>query len=234
MSDLTNQKKSFFFGLTVGVAVLAIVGFFVMFGMYKDLKGGGSPQAAGNPTANNQPTSPPPSGGKVEVAVSEGDHIRGNPDAPITIVEFSDLQCPFCTRFHETMKQVVANYPDDVRWVYKHFPLDSIHPIARPAAEASECAAEQGKFWEYADEIFANQAQLSQNYLTTAAQNIGLNMGDFENCVDSGKYKTAVNDDYQYGVELGVRGTPGNFVNGQSVPGAVPYEQIQSIIESLK
>src|SRR5680860_739244 len=106
-----------------------------------------------NPSANNQA---PAQGDVLDIPVSKDDNIRGNINAPITIVEYSDFQCPYCSRFHETMNQIIADYPEDVRWVFKHFPLDSIHPLARKTAEASECAAEQGKFWEFSDEVYTN------------------------------------------------------------------------------
>ena len=227
------DKKNFSFGLVTGIAVVAVIGFIVMTVMYFNKDDGGSalPKAVENVKGDDQPNSPPPS---KEVKVESDDHVRGNPNAPITIVEFSDFECPFCVRFHETMKQIIENYPNDVRWVYKHFPLDSIHKQARPAAEASECAGEQGKYWEYADELNENQRSFSQSYFVTAARDLGLNVSQFEICLESGKYKSKVNDDYNEGVSLGVRGTPGNFINGQSVPGAVPYEQIEAMIENLK
>lgn len=168
-----------------------------------------------------------------DIQVSGKDHIRGKIDAPITIVEFSDFQCPFCQRFHPTMQQVLDEYPNDVRWVYKHFPLDSIHPQARPTAEASECASEQGKFWEFADAMFENQSKLGKNFYSETAQNLGLDESQFESCVDSRKYKDRVDNDYKEGLSLGVRGTPTSFANGQTIPGAVPYSQVKSIIEGL-
>ncbi len=166
-----------------------------------------------------------------ELTVSEKDHIRGNPDAPVTIVEYSDFQCPFCARFHPTVQQILEDYPDQVRWVYKHFPLDSIHSEARPSAEASECAAEQGKFWEFADGLFENQSRLGSNLYKEIASKIGLNIGQFENCVSSRKYKDKVEADYQEGIKAGVTGTPGSFVNGEKIPGAVPYDYLKTTVE---
>ncbi len=192
-------------------------------------------KTAGNTAGNDSPTSDQglDSSPTVQIDVLKNDRVRGNFDAPVTIVEWSDFQCPYCSRFHETMKQVMTNYPDQVRWVYKHFPLDSIHPYAKKAAEASECAADQGKFWEYADELFKNQSSINQEYFSKAAEEIGINTNQFNQCLNSGKYKTKVEADYQQGIKSGVRGTPGNFINGRSVPGAVPYEQIKSVIDSL-
>lgn len=235
MESNQSLSKDFIFGVITGVAIMAIIGLFYMSdgessGNKTAPLGSGSAPTAAAPTPSN-----PSHGGAAptaEVEVLEGDHIRGDVNAPITIVEFSDFQCPFCSRFHQTMAEVMANN-DNVRWVYKHFPLDSIHPLARKAAEASECAGDQGKFWEYADELFNRQTQISTSLFSSLASDLGLNTGDFDSCLDSGKYADKVEADYQAGLAAGVRGTPGNFINGQALAGAVPYSQIQGIIDSL-
>jgi len=233
MQETNNSKKTFSAGLMTGIAIVAVIGFLVMAGMYWQEKNLSNTANLSGQIADDQEedvNQPAPS--KTEIAITDSDHIRGNKNAPVTIIEFSDFQCPYCSRFHETMKQVMENYPNDVKWVYKHFPLDSIHPYARPAAEASECAADQDKFWEYADKLFENQSSLSQAYFSKAAGEIGLNTGKFNECLTSGKYKLKVDADYQQGIKAGVRGTPGNFINGQPAFGALPYEQIKSIIDS--
>jgi len=131
------------------------------------------------------------------------------------------------------MKQVLSEYGDDVRWVYKHFPLDQLHPVARKAAEASECAAEQDKFWEYADLLYENQSDITTAGLSDMAQQLGLDTAVFDSCLDSGKYAGKVEADYQEGIQAGVRGTPGNFINGQVLAGAQPFENIKSMIDSI-
>lgn len=171
---------------------------------------------------------------KVEIEVTKNDHIRGNLEAPVTIVEFSDFQCPFCRAFHPTIKQVLADYPDKIRWVYKHYPIDQIHPQARPAAEASECVAEQkgnDGFWRFADALFENQERLGESLFKELAQNIGLDMAQFEACLSSRKYQKRVEEDLQEGISLGVRGTPGSFVNGELVEGAVSLARLKTIID---
>lgn len=237
-----RSKSSFVLGLVSGVALVSTIGFFVFLGLYvrRELADGSylksgeqQEQVVNNNNQPSQPNNPADQGGKVEVAVNDQDNIRGNKNAPITIVEFSDYQCPFCARFHETMLTVMKNYPDKVRWVFKHFPLDSIHPYARKAAEAAECAGEQNKFWEYTDNIYANQASLNTDYLSVAAKQAGLNINKFDSCLASGKFSNKVNADFQQGQNIGVRGTPGNFINGQSLPGAVPYSTIEGMIKSL-
>ncbi|MDZ4231730.1 MAG: DsbA family protein, partial [Candidatus Pacearchaeota archaeon] len=124
-----------------------------------------------------------PSGTKVSLEVTDQDHIRGNSSAEVTIIEYSDLECPFCKQFHPTMQQVLSEYGDKVRWVYRHFPLDQIHPQARPGAEASECVAEQKGdegFWTFADYVFDNQARIGSALFREAAGAAGANLGSFD------------------------------------------------------
>ncbi|MDP2664753.1 MAG: DsbA family protein [bacterium] len=190
----------------------------------------------GTSAADN--TNPPVvNGSKVEFSITEADHVRGPFDAPVTIVEFSDLECPFCKAFHATVQQALDEYGDKVRWVYKHFPLDNLHPKADKEAEAAECAGELGgddKFWEYIDRVF--EVTPSNNGLDLAllpqiAKDLGLDEAAFKSCLDSGKYADRVEADYQQGVQAGVTGTPGSFVNGVPVKGAVPYAVLKSAIE---
>lgn len=176
-------------------------------------------------TDNGEPTISP--------EVDKSDHIRGEVSAPVTIVEFSDFQCPFCQRFHLTLTQLLNDYPSQVRWVYKHFPLDSMHPQARPAAEASECAAEQDKFWEFTDTLYENQTRLGSDLYQELASDLGLDIEQFQDCFDSGKYKDKVEADYQEAMELGVRGTPASFINGEPLVGAVPYDSLKSAIDQV-
>jgi protein-disulfide isomerase len=148
---------------------------------------------------------------------------KGPASAPIEIIEFSDFQCPFCQRANPTVDQVLKTYGDRVRFVYRHFPLGN-HPNARPAAEASQCAAEQGKFWEYHDRLFANPSKLGDPDLKQHAAALGLDTGKFNACVDSHKYKPQVDADVNAGEEAGVNGTPAFFVNGRMLSGAQPFE----------
>ena len=182
-------------------------------------------------TSGGSGAAPPTS----EITITADDHIRGNIDAPITIVEYSDFQCPFCQRFHPTVLRALAEYPNDVRWVYRHFPLRNIHAQAQPAAEASECVAEQKGdegFWAFGDAMFENQGRLGTEFYREVAGELGVNLAQFDSCVSSNKYKDKVDADYNLGIQLGITGTPGSFVNGVPVLGAIPYEQLQSIIES--
>ena len=190
-------------------------------------KGEGADRVANEPTPS----------GDAGPSVTADDYIRGNPNAPITIVEYSDLECPFCKRFHSTVQQALAEYGDQVRWVYKHFPLDAIHSKADKEAEAAECAGELGgseKFWAYVDrvyEITPSNNGLDLNLLPQIAKDLGLDQKAFENCLNSGKYAEKVEKQYQEGIRLGVNGTPGSFVNGTPVRGALPYENLKAIID---
>jgi len=231
-----NEKSSFVKGLIAGVAVIVILGGVFMLGRgYNGETGTKTGDAVVQPT-NPQPTAPqPPEGDPTKVApITDNDHIRGDKNAKVTIVEYSDFECPFCARFVPTIEQALADYPNDVRLVYRHFPLRQIHPVAQKAAEASECAAEQGKFWELHDAMFElNVAHgLTLDAIKSAAADLGLNTSTFNDCVDSGKTASVVEEDYQNGRAAGVTGTPGSFINGQYLAGALPYAQVKQLIEA--
>jgi protein-disulfide isomerase len=155
---------------------------------------------------------------------------KGPENAPVTIVEFSDFQCPFCSRINPTLEQVRAKYGDKVRIVFRQFPLE-MHAEAYKAAEASLCANDQGKFWEMHDAMFKNQQQLAVDGLKAQAAQLGLNAESFNSCLDSGKYKAKVAEDLQAGTAAGVSGTPALFINGRFINGAVPLEQISEVID---
>ena len=176
--------------------------------------------------------------------VTNKDWIRGDVNAPISVVEFSDLECPFCKRFHPTMMRVVEEYPGKVNWVYRHFPITSIHPKALKEAEAAECAGELGGnegFWKYIDLIFEitpSNNNLNLSLLPTIAERIGLNREDFDACLSSGKYTKKVQDHYNQAIEAGGTGTPYSVIvtsDGKKIPiaGAFPFEQMKAILDPL-
>jgi protein-disulfide isomerase len=167
---------------------------------------------------------------RVAVAIA-GAPARGPEDAPITIVEFSDFQCPFCSRVVPTLDRIQEAYGDDVRLVFRHFPLHRIHPQAQKAAEASLCADEQGKFWAMHDAMFADQGGLSIAALKEKAAAVGLDETTFAECLDSGRQAERVDSDLEDGVALGVSGTPAIFINGRLLSGAQPYDEIAKIID---
>jgi protein-disulfide isomerase len=163
------------------------------------------------------------------VAAANG-AAKGPASAPIEIIEFSDFQCPFCQRANPTVTQVLNTYGERIHFVYRHFPLGN-HPNARPAAEASQCAAEQGKFWQYHDALFANPSKLADPDLKQRAAELGLDTTRFNACVDTHKYKAQVDADMQAGEEAGVNGTPAFFVNGRMLSGAQPFDAFKRIID---
>ena len=171
--------------------------------------------------------SPAPS---VVVPLRANDPVRGNPRAPVTLVVFSDFQCPFCARAEETLGQVQKAYGDKVRIAWKHQPL-SIHANAFPAAVASEAAREQGKFWEMHDRMFANQTALSAEAYERWASELGLDLDRFRRSLKDQKLAQRVHDDSSLGSRIGADGTPTFFVNGERVLGAVSFEQMKIVID---
>ncbi len=155
---------------------------------------------------------------------------RGNPKAPVTIVEFSDFQCPFCVRARPTVKRVRETYGDSVRWVFRHYPLD-FHPLAQKAGEAAACAAEQGRFWEMHDLLWDKPTELEVPNLKAHAQALGLDSAAFATCLDGGRHAGLVDRDLKAGQEYGISGTPAFFVNGRLISGAQPFEAFQQVID---
>jgi protein-disulfide isomerase len=168
------------------------------------------------------------------------DHSRGATNAKVTVIEYSDLECPFCKKFHPTMQQLLTEYPNDVRWVYRHAPLVQLHSKAPKEAEATECAGEQGKFWELTDKIFevtpANNG-LDPAQLLILAKQVGVaNVQQFQSCLDSGKYAKHVQDDLADAQAAGMQGTPYSVIlgsNGQKLPlsGAQPYSAVKQLVD---
>lgn len=165
------------------------------------------------------------------VAVSvDDDASRGPEDAPITIVEFSDFQCPYCARGEDSVTQVLQKYGDKIRIVYRDYPL-SFHQNAEISAIGAECAEEQGKFWEMHGAMFANQQKLAAADLVETAGGLGMNKEEFKACLDSGKYKAEVQNDFKEGSSYGVTGTPAFFINGVMLSGAQPPEAFYKVID---
>lgn len=167
--------------------------------------------------------------------------LKGNKDAKVAIVEFSDFECPFCGKFFtDNMKQLDEKYiqTGKVKLYYRHYPLTSIHPLAQKAGEASECANEQGQFWGYHDKLFIDQttwsalaAEAALTTFTDYAGQLGMNTDQFRTCLDSGKFAQRVTDDTAAGTQAQVDGTPTFFINGQRLVGAVPFADLQKLID---
>lgn len=161
------------------------------------------------------------------------DHIRGAIDAPVTIIEYSDFECPFCARFHEVVKTVVAS-DASVRWIYRHLPLSILHPLAVAAAEASECASEQDRFWEYADLVFERQAALDEVLLETIARDLKLDEASFRACRQSGRQRDRVASDVSNFQEGHLSGTPTWFINGRRFEGTVSIDELRGAIAAAR
>lgn len=204
------------------------------------------PSGANQPAAVVSPIAPPPVQEAKDVPkVTKDDHVRGDRNAQIALIEYSDLECPFCKSVHPTITQVLDIYKSQVMWVYRHYPL-SFHANAQKEAEAAECAGELGgsdAFWKYVDTIYerttSNGTGFALDKLVPLAVEIGLNEEKFKSCLDSGKYEKRVKDDMNGGSLAGVTGTPGNILldtrTGKTrlIPGAVPMASFKSAIDEM-
>lgn len=232
--------------LTTPMAVI-VAGVIVAIAVFASNSKVSSPKVV---TTGNQPqqqtVAPQPRGDitKVRPVDLNTDHIKGDKNAKVFLIEYSDFECPFCKRFYPTTQQVLDQYEGKVALVYRHYPL-SFHANAEKEAEASECANEQGgndAFWKYADKIFerttSNGTGFTLDKLVPLAKEIGLDGAKFKTCLDSGKYAQHVQDDENNGQEAGVTGTPGNIIWAQDtkpqlVEGAVPFENIKVVIDQV-
>ena len=167
---------------------------------------------------------------RAPVVAGDGSPAKGPADAPVTIVEFSDFQCPFCSRVLPAIEETIKTYGDQVRVVFRQYPLN-IHPQAQKAAEASLCANDQGKFWELHDAMFADQRNLAVEQLKAKAAAVGVDAAKFDACLDGSKYAEKVAEDMNHGISVGVNGTPALFVNGRFLSGAVPFSEIEKLVD---
>lgn len=163
---------------------------------------------------------------------SADDPFLGPEDAKIVIMEFSDFQCPFCKASFPSIREITSRFPD-IKYIYRDFPIDELHPESRIAAEAAGCAHDQDLFWPYHDRLFQNQHSLVRDSLYTYAVQAGLDIGEFRECFDEGKFGNDVEQDRLIGIDLGVRGTPTWFINGEKVEGVIPEEGWEKLLESL-
>ena len=235
--DTVTFKRSHFYSvLTVLAFAAGVLLGYVVWGM--DLTenvaaAAQSPQTAaqaGGPVAEAPVATSEPEYVRYDVP-SDGFYATGPEDAPITIIEFSDYQCPFCRRWHQEVYQpLLAAYPGKIKLVYRHLPLTSIHPDAFPAAEAAMCAGEQNAYWQYHEKLFASELLGTEVY-KQYAQELGLDVTTFEACITDHKYQQAIQEDSDFAVNLGVRSTPTFFVNGLAIVGAQPLEVFKQVID---
>jgi protein-disulfide isomerase len=240
--DSMSPKASFIFGLTLGVAIISIVGFATVLSISAD----GNVDSETTKTTTNTNTAKAntnaaaaPAAAPTDIklaSITDDDHIRGDKNASITLVEFSDFECSYCSRLHPTLKSLLEKYEGKIRLVYKHFPLTSIHDQAVPAAEAAECAGDQDKFWEYHDAIYDDQSKLADGYYSELAGTLGLNVSQFDECFNANKYAERVTTQSVEAQAAGGRGTPYTIVidaDGNTTPlsGAVPQANFEAVID---
>ncbi len=229
-----NSNNKIILQLAIGITLISIIGLIMLFPVKDDASKNNDERPEKN--INNAPQAQQ----VAKITINENDHIKGDRNAQITMIEFSDFQCPYCKKFHPTMQRVMKEYKGQVRWIYRHFPLD-FHRNAQKSAEASECAGEQNKFWEFTDKAFENSQPdgtgLDTKDLKRYAKEMGLDTNKFNSCLLSGKFANKVRADMNSGKALGVTGTPGTILidkngNTQLISGAFPYSDIKSRIDS--
>ena len=236
-----SPKLTFIMGLITGIAAVSLLGFILVVVNGQALRFGSA--APTNPVVAQAPgTTPtthgtPPAPSKVNIVLQAGDYIRGTKNAPVTLVEYSDLECPFCKRFHPEMLQLMQEYSGKVAWVYRHFPL-SFHQNAQKEAEAAECVGKLGgnnAFWSFVDKVYERTTSNGTGFALTAlgplAKEVGVSQSKFQSCLDSGEFTAKVQADEQEGSGFGVAGTPTTFVNGTPVEGAVDYAQLKAAVD---
>lgn len=247
MTEITKKSFSLPFNLNLNALLVGalVIGAFVIGSLWTKvqyLEKGGVAGTANNAPAAAAPQPQAPQAAAQKPEVTNADWYRGGKNAKVVMVEYSDLECPFCKSFHPTMLQVMKDYGDKVKWVYRHYPL-SFHANAQKEAEASECAGKIGRneaFWKYTDAIFerttSNGTGFALDKLTPLAKELGLNESSFKQCLDSGEMAQKVKDQMAKGTAEGVTGTPGTIIidakgDTQLVPGALPFEQIKPMID---
>lgn len=240
--DNLKPQSAFKAGLLTGLGIMFVIGFFVLLGLMLNDKGiFAKNDSSGNNNNivvdnNNEGTG---SDITLEKVDKDKDWIEGNKNAKVSIVEFSDLDCPFCTRFHVTTQQLLADYGNAINIVYRHFPLTSLHPEAAKKAEAAECVGQLGgndKFWEFIDELFTNDTEKVAD-LANIVSSMGISSVSFQECLDSGKYTSKVQAQAQQAQAAGGRGTPYSIiVAGDTlipIAGALPIETIKASLDSV-
>lgn len=238
-------RTTFFLGLFVGITVTAIIAIVVMVPMLNasgsktGTTGTTNTVAAGNDTNNAVATT-----ASFTAPSSKTDYYRGEKpeDADVVMVEYSDFQCPFCQTLHPTLKQLLSDYDGKISWVYRHYPLTSIHPNAQPAAEASECIGNLGgndAFWAFADGVFGNQSAMSDSFYQQLATQAGVNESKYTDCYSKKQYDSVISTDVSEGSASGISGTPGTFIlpkndvsKAQLISGALPIDSFKQAIDA--
>lgn len=231
--DTVTFKRSHFYAvLTVLAFSVGILLGYVVWGFDPDGDRVLTPQSAAQPSGPiaEAPVTEEPQFVRYDIP-SEGFPSIGPANAPITIVEFSDYQCPYCRRWHEQVYEpLLSAYPGKIKMVYRHLPLTSIHPDAFAAAEAAMCAGDQDAYWPYHEKLFSSEALGMQTYVQYA-QDLSLDMDAFQACMTENKFKEAIEADSDFAVDLGIRSTPTFFINGLAIVGAQPLDVFKQVID---
>ena len=229
---LTFKRSHFYAVLTVFAFAAGVLLGYVVWGLESAGGAAQGPQSADQSSGPvvEAPVTEVPQFRRYDIPI-EASYAIGPADAPITIVEFSDYQCPYCRRWHnEVYEPLLAAYPGKIKMVYRHLPLTSIHPDAFPAAEAAMCAGEQDAYWQYHEKLFSSET-LGNAVYVQYAQDLGLDMSAFESCVSDHKYQQAVEADSNFAINLGISSTPTFFINGIPVVGAQPLNVFKQVID---
>ncbi len=234
------SSAAFKLGLFIGIAAMFIIGFFVLLlGKFdiKDLTKKDNDNIVNN--AGNLPDNGAQAAEIVIKPLGKDDWVTGDDKAKISIIEFSDADCPFCTNFHATMKQIMKDYDGKVKWGYRHFPLASLHPEAPKKAEAIECVGELGgndKVWAFMDKLYVS-SKPTVAQLGDTVKSLGLDSNKFNDCLNSGKYANKVSDHSNQAQDAGAQGTPYSviLVGDQKIPinGAYPIAEVKKILDGL-
>ena len=222
--DTVTFKRSYFY------SVLVALSFFV--GILVGYVAWGRSPAAPSTAAAAVAAAPTKSVARRYEIPTRGFYAIGPANAAITLVEFSDYQCPYCQKWHDQVyEQLMAAYPGKIRLVYRNLPLTQLHPQAMNAAEAAMCAGDQNVYWEYHEKLFENSAALSDGLYASLAEELGLDASTFESCMADDKHLAAIQADMQFALDLGVQSTPTFFINGLAIVGAQPLSVFQQVID---
>ena len=235
--DQFSPKAAFLFGLVLAVAVMSMIGFGISLWI-SDREG--TPKTAKTEKTNTNGSANTNAPAQLSYRpVDKNDHIRGSEKASVTLIEYSDLECPFCKRVHPTLQQVMKDYDGKVRWVYRHLPLTSLHSKAVKEALAAECAGAQDKFWEYIDIVYERTPSnngLEESKLTEFATELTLDTNAFQKCLSDETYSERVQSDIDDAQQAGAQGTPYSLIidkkgNVTPVSGALPYSEFKKSID---
>jgi len=238
MEERESRTGSIIASLAVGIVLLLLFGFsWRVYTFYQQIKKGNvdfsglhySSTAAQTDSIKALATKAPGSG---ELATKD-DPSLGSSGAKVTVVEFADFGCPFSAEESYVVRALAREFPDTVRFIFRDFPLDELHPGATLAAEAGNCAVDQGKFWEFHDVVFAHQGEFTIEKLVGLAESVDMNAETFQTCLESRKYTDEVQNDLTDGVTAGVVGTPTFFVNGVPIEGAAPYAIFKEVLQAF-